>query len=52
MSHLRRFSGLLIMLSLLVPLVALAAAPAAAQDDDERTRPLTVFVFSQRRDQR
>ena len=45
MSHLRRFSGPLIALSLIVPLLVLTAAPAGAQDDDDPP-PLTVFVFA------
>lgn len=46
MSHLRRFSGSLIALALLVPAVVLVAAPAAAQDDEYRTPPPLVFVFA------
>ena len=46
MSHLRRINRLVIVLSLLVPTLVLTATPAAAQDDDERRHPITVFVFS------
>ena len=48
MSHLRRIRGRLTLLSLLVPLLMLTAAPTAAQDadDDERLPPITLVVFS------
>ena len=48
MRHLRRFHGLLAVLSLLVSVLALASAPVAAQDDDEDEPPppLTVFVLA------
>lgn len=46
MSHLRRISGPLVALCLLVPAVALATAPAAAQDDRDRIPSPIVFVFA------
>ena len=46
MSHLRRFSGSLLALALIVPAVVLAAAPAAAQDDEYRIPAPLVFVFA------
>ena len=47
MSHLRRISGSLLALALIVPAMVLATAPAAAQDDDEYRIPAPlVFVFA------
>ena len=46
MSHLRRFSGSLLALALIVPAMVLATAPAAAQDDEYRVPAPLVFVFA------